>query len=276
MKKYLNSKFDYNEIMDVMDELPLWAAPFGLKLLEFIRYKKNITALDIGFGAGFPLTELAMRLGDSSLVYGIDPWKKAVERTMRKLEAYEINNVKLIEGVAENIPLENNSIDLIVSNNGINNVNDIGKVIAECSRVVKSGGQFVMTMNTSKSMFEFYDALKFILQQLSLDKEIEAINKHIAHKRPAVNSIKLILQENGFRIIDLEYEQFNLRFADGTAMLNHNFIRLAFMDSWVEIIPQDKVEEIFGLTEKELNKQAGLTGGLKLSIPFVLINAVKE
>lgn len=276
MKKYLNSKFDYNEIMDVMDELPLWAAPFGLKLLEFIRYKKNITALDIGFGAGFPLTELAMRLGDSSLVYGIDPWKKAVERTMRKLEAYEINNVKLIEGVAENIPLENNSIDLIASNNGINNVNDIGKVIAECSRVVKSGGQFVMTMNTSKSMFEFYDALKFILQQLSLDKAIEAINKHIAHKRPAVNSIKLILQENGFRIIDLEYEQYNLRFADGTAMLNHNFIRLAFMDSWVEIIPQDKVEEIFGLTEKELNKQAGLTGGLKLSIPFVLINAVKE
>lgn len=276
MKKYLNSKFDYNEIMDVMDELPLWAAPFGLKLLEFIRYKKNLTALDIGFGAGFPLTELAMRLGDSSLVYGIDPWKKAVERTMRKLEAYEINNVKLIEGVAENIPLENNSIDLIASNNGINNVNDIGKVIAECSRVVKSGGQFVMTMNTSKSMFEFYDALKFILQQLSLDKEIEAINEHIAHKRPAVNSIKLILQENGFRIIDLEYEQFNLRFADGTAMLNHNFIRLAFMDSWVEIIPQDKVEEIFGLTEKELNKQAGLTGGLKLSIPFVLINAVKE
>lgn len=275
MKKYLNSKFDYNEIMDVMDELPLWAAPFGLKLLEFIRYKKNITALDIGFGAGFPLTELAMRLGDSSLVYGIDPWKKAVERTMRKLEAYEINNVKLIEGVAENIPLENNSIDLIVSNNGINNVNDIGKVIAECSRVVKSGGQFVMTMNTSKSMFEFYDALKFILQQLSLDKEIEAINEHIAHKRPAVNSIKLILQENGFRIIDLEYEQFNLRFADGTAMLSHNFIRLAFMDSWVEIIPQDKVEEIFSLTEKELNKLAGLTGGLKLSIPFVLINAVK-
>lgn len=276
MKKYLNSKFDYNEIMDVMDELPLWAAPFGLKLLEFIRYKKNITALDIGFGAGFPLTDLAMRLGDSSLVYGIDPWKKAVERTMRKLEAYEINNVKLIEGVAENIPLENNSIELIASNNGINNVNDIGKVIAECSRVVKSGGQFVMTMNTSKSMFEFYDALKFILQQLSLDKAIEAINEHIAHKRPAVNSIKLILQENGFRIIDLEYEQFNLRFADGTAMLNHNFIRLAFMDSWVEIIPQDKVEEIFGLTEKELNKQAGLTGGLKLSIPFVLINAVKE
>lgn len=276
MKKYLDSKFDYNEIMDVMDELPLWAAPFGLKLLEFIRYKKNITALDIGFGAGFPLTELAMRLGDSSLVYGIDPWKKAVERTMRKLEAYEINNVKLIEGVAENIPLENNSIDLIASNNGINNVNDIGKVIAECSRVVKSGGQFVMTMNTSKSMFEFYDALKFILQQLSLDKAIEAINKHIAHKRPAVNSMKLILQENGFRIIDLEYEQYNLRFADGTAMLSHNFIRLAFMDSWVEIIPQDKVEEIFGLTEKELNKQAGLTGGLKLSIPFVLINAVKE
>lgn len=40
MKKYI----------DGLDELCVWSAPFGLKLLEFVAYKKNITVLDIGFG----------------------------------------------------------------------------------------------------------------------------------------------------------------------------------------------------------------------------------
>ena len=73
MKKYLTNNLDLNKLVNVLDELPLWSAPFGLKLLDAIEYKPNISALDIGFGNGFPLTELAMRLGETSTVYGIDP-----------------------------------------------------------------------------------------------------------------------------------------------------------------------------------------------------------
>ena len=50
---YLN--LDSPENVRVFDELPFWSAPFGLRLFEQIRLKKNIIALDIGFGAGFPL-----------------------------------------------------------------------------------------------------------------------------------------------------------------------------------------------------------------------------
>ena len=76
MTKYLNTDWDYNaeRRVEVYDELPLWAAPFGKKLLEGIKYKKGIKAEDIGFGAEFPLTEIAMRLGKDSIIYGIDPW----------------------------------------------------------------------------------------------------------------------------------------------------------------------------------------------------------
>ena len=62
MNKYIPSDYDQDEFIKVFDELPLWSAPFGLKLLDFIRYKKGITALDIGFGSGFPLIEIARRL----------------------------------------------------------------------------------------------------------------------------------------------------------------------------------------------------------------------
>lgn len=275
MKKYLNSSIDYSKLLDVFDELPLWSAPFGLKLLDYIDYKSAISALDIGFGAGFPLTEIAMRLGETSTVYGIDPWKEAIERAYKKLDSYGISNVKIIEGVAEHIPLDDNTIDLITSNNGINNVNDIEKVISECSRVIKKGGQFVLTMNLDKSMFEFYTELENTFSELNLLKEIDLLHQHISHKRPPIENILMVLSKNNFIVKDLEHDQFNYRFSNGKAMLNHYFIRVAFLDSWIKLIPIDMVEQVFDKIESRLNKQAKILGGIKLSIPYVMINAIK-
>ena len=276
MKKYLSNDFDLNEFVNVYDECSIWSAPFGLKLLDYIDYKPNISALDIGFGTGFPLTEIAMRLGESSKVYGIDPWTNVILRANKKIEYYRITNIKIFEGVAESIPLKDNSLDLIVSNNGINNANDINQVISECSRIIKSGGQFVQTMNLDKSMFEFYGQLEKVLSDLSMNKEIELMQQHIYEKRRPLDEMISLIQNHGFIIKDLEHDQFNYKFSNGTAMLNHYFIRLAFMDSWIKILPKNKLEQIFDTIEMRLNDKAKMLGGIKLSIPFVLINAIKK
>jgi ubiquinone/menaquinone biosynthesis C-methylase UbiE len=276
MKKYLSNDFDLTGYVNVSDECSIWSAPFGLKLLEYIDYKQNITAIDIGFGTGFPLTEIALRLGESSKVYGIDPWKDAIVRAKTKIEYYRISNIEIFEGVAESIPLGNNSVDLIVSNNGINNVSDTDQVISECSRILKSGGQFVQTMNLDKSMFEFYGQLEEVLSDLGMIMEIELMKQHIYEKRRPIDEMISMVQKHGFVIKDLEHDQFNYRFSNGTAMLNHYFIRLAFMDSWIKILPEDRLEQIFDTIETRLNEQAGMTGGTKLTIPYVLINTIKK
>ena len=275
MKKYLSNDFNLDKLVDTLDELELWSAPFGLKLLNYIDYKPNISAIDIGFGTGFPLTELAMRLGESSTVYGIDPWKKAIERVNKKIEYYGIENIKIIEGISESIPLDDNSIDLITSNNGINNVKDIDKVLSECSRIIRKSGQFIQTMNLDKSMFEFYGQFESVLSEFHMDNEIDLMHQHIAHKRPPLDYIISITQKYGFIIKDLEHDQFDYKFTNGTAMLNHYFIRLAFMDSWIKLLPVDKVEQVFDIVESRLNEQSKKLGCLKLSIPYVMINAIK-
>lgn len=275
MKNYLSNAFDLNKLVNVLDELPLWSAPFGLKLLDKIDYKPDTAALDIGFGTGFPLTELAMRLGSGSTVYGIDPWKEASARAQEKIKLYGIENIKIIEGKAESIPLNNESLDLIVSNNGLNNVGDLEKAISECSRIIKRGGCFIQTMNLDKSMFEFYGQFESVLSELRMEKEVDLMHRHIYKKRRPLNEIIALIQKNGFIIKDLEHEQFCYKFADGTAMLNHYFIRLAFMDSWIKILPEEKIEKIFDMIETRLNEQSKILGGIKLSIPFVLIKAIK-
>lgn len=278
MNKFINANFDTDsdQLLEVFDELPFWAAPFGIKLFESIRIKKNITALDIGFGAGFPLTELAMRLGESCKVYGIDPWEAAIKRTEKKLNIYCIDNVEIIRGVAEDIPLKDNSIDLIVSNNGINNVLDLDKVLSECSRVIKSNGQFVQTMNTQNTMIEFYDIMIRVLSENGMQKEIENIHQHIYSKRRPIDEIRSKLEDNLFEIKDIITDKFEYKFADANAMFDYFPIGFYFLGGWKKLIPDDRVEEVFNQISVYINNIAEEKEYFKLTVPFVVIDCIKK
>ena len=277
MEDYLKTKYDLNDssIVSVIDELPLWSAPFGLDLLDKIKYRKNITALDIGPGLGFPLLEIAMRLGGTCRVYGIDPWEKAMERIRKKIKIYGISNVQLISGVAEKIPIPDNSVDLIFSNNGLNNVGDLGLVLKECNRVSKTGAQLVFTFNTDKTMIEFYTVLESVMHEKKMQDEISLMNNHIYKKRKPVQEYLEILGENGYIINEIFHNTSEYCFVDGRTMFNHFLIKLAFIESWKELIPKERQVEIFGEVERRLNEFANNNGLLKLTIPFLLIDCQK-
>jgi len=278
MSNYLKTDFDFDSdlLLELFDELPIWAAPFGLKLLDSIKYRKNISALDIGFGAGFPLTEIAMRLGETCKIYGIDPWDAAIRRTEKKIEFYGIKNIEIINGVAENIPLPDNSVELITSNNGLNNVESIEKALSECSRITKTGGQLIHTYNLDTTMFEFYNLFKVVLTENKMDRELKKLDDQVYKKRKPLNEFIKLLELNNFRVTNILNDQFNYKYADGTTMLNHYFIRLAFLDGWKSIIPEEKQTEIFNRIENLLNQKAEKDGYVNLSVPFVLLDCVKN
>ena len=278
MTNYLQTDFDFNsdQLIEVIDELPFWSAPFGIKLLAKINLAPNIKALDIGFGSGFPLTELAMRLGNSCTVYGIDPWKAAVKRAKKKSEAYGISNIELIEGEAEKIPIDNSVIDLIISNNGINNVADLNKTLSECSRILKQGGEFVQTVNLNSTMQEFYALFEQVLMEMDLKNCLEKMHEQIYSKRKPINEFTALIEQHGFTIVDVEEDSFDYKFVDGRALFNHYFMRLAFLDGWKSIVPEEKQTTVFEKVELLMNKQAKEQGFFKLSVPFVVISAKRD
>lgn len=277
MNEDLVTAYDFNsdELVELLDELPFWTAPFGIRLLENIKIKKYSTVLDIGFGAGFPLTELAMRFGNTSKVYGIDPWEAAIKRTEKKLAFYGIKNVEIIRGVAENIPLNDHSVDLITSNNGLNNVSDLDKSLSECSRIMKSGGQFIQTMNLNRTMIEFYNIMEIVLNKFNMKSTIETMREHIYIMRKPVEEMTQLIEKHGFSINRIIEDKFSYTFADGTTMLQYYFIRLAFLDSWKNIIPKDKQTEVFRAIEELMNIEAQRKGYFELTVPFIVIDAMK-
>jgi len=263
---------DDTDLVSVLDELPLWSAPFGLKLLDTIRYKPNIRVLDVGCGTGFPLIEIAQRLGSTCTVYGLDPWEQALERIRLKIQTYNLTNVEIVNGVAEHLPFENEYFDLIVSNNGINNVTDLVVSLRECSRVSRPGAQFVLTLNMEDTMMEFYHVYRTVLITSGRKEKVSLLEKQIYSKRKPLIETTAALVDAGFEILSVDHDLFSLRFLDANSFFNHSLIKYWFLEGWKGILDGDDVYEVFDQIEVELDRVAGKEGGIRLSIPFVTID----
>jgi ubiquinone/menaquinone biosynthesis C-methylase UbiE len=276
MTEYLQNNFDMDDrdFVSTIDELTLWSAPFGLMLLEHVKLSQGIKVLDVGCGLGFPALELAQRLGQSSIVYGIDPWRSALDRAKQKMQNYNIKNVRLIEGDASTTEFEDNYFDLIVSNLGINNFEEPKKVLQECFRILKPNGQIVLTTNFKGHMREFYDIFQKTLDELKMNQCLDALQSNINH-RLELEIVVSLLEESGFRIGRTLTDSFNMRFLDGSALLRHYFIRLGFLDGWKNVIPETQLITFFERLEDNLNKYAEENRELRLTIPLGYIEGKK-
>ena len=256
------------DLVAVFDELPLWSAPFGLALLEAVELRAGAVALDVGCGTGFPLLELAERLGPAARVHGIDPWHEAIDRIHQKVRQYGIANVEVVEGVAEQLPFAGAAFDLVVSNNGLNNVQDQPRALSECFRVARPGAQFVLTMNLPDTMHELYAVLMTLLQETGRAALVPAVQAQIASKRLPKAETERRLAAAGFRIAHVVERTFMMRFATGTALLRHHAIRLAFLPGWLGIVPVDDAAAFLAALETKLNGIAAERGEIALTIPF--------
>lgn len=273
--KYLE-EIDYKtpEFGELYDELPLWSAPFGLMLLEQVGLRPGLTILDVGAGTGFTTIELAQRCGADATVIAVDPWEAAMMRLTRKLNHLGIKNVRTIVQDVERIDLPEASVDLIVSNLGINNFTHPDEALQSCFRVAKPGANLYLTTNLLGHMSEFYDAYRSVLLELCLTDRLAALDAHINH-RATVDSVRTLLERQGFQFVNAVTRSFRERFVDGSALLRHYFIRLGFVPGWKAVAPEGAVEATFAELEHRLNAIAAERGELSLTIPAACIQARK-
>lgn len=263
---------DHPDFAEFFDELPLWSAPFAQRLLERAPLTRGSTIVDVGCGTGFLAIELAQRCGPDAKVYAVDPWPAVMERLRRKLAYHGIGNVELVTAGGEATGLPDACADLIVSNLGINNFADPAAVLAECLRVLKPGGRLMLTTNLMGHMGEAYEALRGVLDDLGLQGRLDALAAHEAH-RGTVATVAGRLAAAGFADIAHEETSYPMRFADGTSMLGHWLMRLAFIPAWLEMTGDDA--RILPALEARLNAAAREGGGLSLTIPVALFEACR-
>lgn len=102
------------------------------------------SVLDIGCGAGVDTLIAAMMVGKKGRVIGIDIIPEMLRRARENLNKTSLGNVTFQEASGEDIPLPDNSIDVVISNGVFNLIPDKPKALKEVFRVLKPSGRFMI------------------------------------------------------------------------------------------------------------------------------------
>jgi len=137
----------YNIMSESYADLPGYNQDADLGLgcglpTEFARIQPGDTVLDLGSGAGNDCFVARAETGPSGKVIGVDFTPAMIRRARENAEKLGFNNVEFREGDIEDLPVSDNSIDVVVSNCVLNLVPDKAKVFSEIARALQPGGHF--------------------------------------------------------------------------------------------------------------------------------------
>jgi len=109
----------------------------------FVELKEGEVVLDLGSGAGLDLYFYAKAVGSKGKAYGLDISEDMVTKARDNMEKVGIENVEILCSLSDDIPLDDNSIDVVASNGIYNLSPDKEAVMREVFRVLKPGGRTV-------------------------------------------------------------------------------------------------------------------------------------
>ncbi len=109
---------------------------------QFAQIQKGDTVIDLGSGAGNDCFVARYETGETGKVIGIDFTEAMIRKARANAEKLGFNNVEFRQGDIEEMPVSDNTADVVVSNCVLNLVPDKQKVISEIYRVLKPGGHF--------------------------------------------------------------------------------------------------------------------------------------
>ncbi len=106
--------------------------------------KPGQMVLDLGSGGGLDVLLSARRVAPGGHAYGVDMTDEMLALARRNQEQSGVENATFLKGTIEEIPLPDESVDVVISNCVINLAEDKGAVIREAARVLRSGGLFAV------------------------------------------------------------------------------------------------------------------------------------
>ncbi len=194
----------------------------------FAKLKEGETVLDLGSGGGINVLMASKYVGQTGKVYGLDMTDEMLKLANKNKEKMGAKNVEFIKGYIEDIPLQDEAVDVIMSNCVINLSEDKEQALSEAFRVLKSGGRLAVA-----DIITIKDIDPKIKQQVSawvgcLGGTLKA--EEYVH----------ILGKVGFKEIEVQPEHIYTK-----EVIEDNFLNNKFLGKFIRSFSLDEVDGVF-------------------------------
>jgi arsenite methyltransferase len=139
LQNAINHNYKEEWIKHLPEEIWSYCAAVG-NPFEAGEIREGESVLDIGCGAGVDLCVAALLVGEKGNVFGIDVTPAMVEKSRHHAGLAKLSNITVYEGTIEKLHIEDNSIDVVISNGAINLASSKENVFSEIYRVLKKNG----------------------------------------------------------------------------------------------------------------------------------------
>lgn len=113
--------------------------------IGYLNLQDGERVLDLGCGRGGETITAAQKIGDQGFAWGLDLTPRMIDLAQERAQRESVNNVEFLLASMDSIPLEDCSLDAVLSNCAINHVENKVAVYREIYRVLKHGGRFVVS-----------------------------------------------------------------------------------------------------------------------------------
>jgi len=113
--------------------------------INYAEPQEGEICVDLGSGRGNDVIRMAEAVGDNGHAYGIDISEGMIAKAKAAIEKFDVSNATILKSELEKLPLEENSVNLVISNCTINHASDKQAVWNEVYRILKAGGRFVVS-----------------------------------------------------------------------------------------------------------------------------------
>ena len=253
---------------------PDWRDRFDTMVNEHIKLPTEGRILDVNCGTGAHAIEIAEGLRSKGESIGVDSSAARIEIARAKAQVKKVKEATFEQSLPYDLRFENDVFDAVIGDASLLPQNEVEDVLVEMIRVAAEGGRVVFKIATHGSFGEFFSIFWEALYDVGLDEKVWSDLEELINERKRVSDVEQMARRAGLRKIVSFTSREEFLFETGDQFLSSPLIADHFLASWLEIVPEERRQEISGRIEEIIERERN-DGPFDVSIKAALVSGVK-